>query len=232
MEGYGYQAVLSSRATIRPMVHQQLAATLDAVVDEIREIQRAAREGGVTERPRWPMIVLRTPKGWTGPEGGRRPARSRAPGARTRCRWARSARTRTTAPSSRRGCARYRPEELFDEDGRAARRARGARPAGTRRMSANPYANGGELLRDLDLPDFRDYAVDVPAPGATIGRGRPASSGRSCATSWPATDETFRIFGPDETASNRLGAVLEVTDRTWMAEIDPGRRSPRARTVG
>ena len=152
---------------IRPTVHQQLAATLDAVVAEIAAIQRAARVDGVTERPRWPMIVLRTPKGWTGPavvdglqvEGTWRAHQVPMGEVRT------NADHRALLETWMRS---YRPEELFDEDGSLRAELAALAPTGTRRMSANPVANGGELLRDLDLPDFRDYAVDVPAPGATI----------------------------------------------------------------
>ncbi len=230
MQGYGYRPY-RVEGDDPADVHQQLAGTLDIVVAEIREIQRAARDDGVTERPRWPMIVFRTPKGGPAPRRSTG-TRWRARGARTRCRWARSAPTPTIARCSRRWLRSYRPEELFDTAGRLLPEIAELAPTGTRRMSANPAANGGELLRDLDLPDFRAYAVDVPAPGATI-----AEATRVLGT-WlrdvmRRNDETFRVFGPDETASNRLDALLEVTDRTWMAETIPGddHLSPHGRVM-
>ncbi len=200
-------------------VHQQLASTLDTVIQEIHAIQKAAREDGVTERPAWPMIVLRTPKGWTGPkeidgkpsEGTWRSHQVPMGEVRTNAdhrqileTWMRS----------------YRPEELFDDNGVLSPELAELAPKSYRRMSANPVANGGELLRDLRLPDFRDYAVDVPKPGATT-----AEATRVLGTYLrDVTDrnrETFRMFGPDETQSNRLGAVFEVTDRQFDAEILP-----------
>ncbi len=219
MEGYGYRPY-HVEGDDPADVHQQLAATLDAVTAEIREIQRAAREDGVTERPRWPMIVFRTPKGWTGP--------ARVDGRQVEGTWRAHqvpmGEVRTNAGHRElleTWLRSYRPEELFDADGRLVPELAELAPAGTRRMSANPVANGGELLRDLDLPDFRAYAVDVPAPGATT-----AEATRVLGT-WlrdvmRRNDETFRVFGPDETASNRLDPVLEVTNRTWMAETIPG----------
>jgi xylulose-5-phosphate/fructose-6-phosphate phosphoketolase len=219
MEGYGhtpYYVVGDDPAD----VHQQLAATLDRALDDIRDIQRRAREDGVTERPRWPMIVFQTPKGWTGPreidghqvEGTWRSHQVPMSEVRTNAgnraileRWMRS----------------YRPEELFDDEGRLRPELATLPPTGTRRMSANPVANGGELLRELHLPDFRDYAVEVPSPGATIAEATRVLGGYVRDVMARNTDN-FRMFGPDETASNRLGSVLEVTDRTWMAEIIPG----------
>ncbi len=224
MEGYGYRAHVVEGGDPAE-VHQQLAATLDAVVAEIAAIQRAARVDGVTERPRWPMIVLRTPKGWTGPavvdghqvEGTWRAHQVPMGEVRT------NADHRALLESWMRS---YRPEELFDEDGSLRAELAALAPTGTRRMSANPVANGGELLRDLDLPDFRAYAVDVPAPGATI-----AEATRVLGT-WlrdvmARNDETFRVFGPDETASNRLDAVLEVTEPHLDGRDDRRRRPPR-----
>ncbi len=219
MEGYGYRPYLvegDDPAT----VHQQLAATLDAVIAEIRSIQRAAREDGVTDRPRWPMIVFRTPKGWTGP--------ARVDGRQVEGTWRAhqvpmgEVRTNAGHRAILEDWLRsYRPDELFDDDGRLRPELAALAPAGRRRMSANPVANGGELLRDLDLPDFRGYAVDVPAPG-----GATAEATRVLGT-WlrdvmDRNRETFRLFGPDETASNRLDGVFEVTDRTWVAETLAG----------
>ncbi|HYO43689.1 MAG TPA: phosphoketolase family protein, partial [Candidatus Limnocylindrales bacterium] len=201
-------------------VHQQLAATLDLVTAEIREIQRRAREDGVTERPMWPMIVLRTPKGWTCPkiinglpaEGSWRS--HQVPMSEVR----KNADNRAVLEGWMRS---YKPEELFDEHGALLPELAELAPTGTRRMSANPVANGGELLRELVLPDFRDYAVDVPHPGATTSEAARVL-GVWMKDVMDRNRETFRMFGPDETASNRLGAVLDVTDRTWMAEIIPG----------
>jgi xylulose-5-phosphate/fructose-6-phosphate phosphoketolase len=200
-------------------VHQELAAALDLALDEIAAIQAAARDEGETTRPRWPMLVLRTPKGWTGPrevdgkpvEGTWRSHQVPLPGARDDPEhlrllesWLRS----------------YRPEELFDERGALVPELRALAPEGERRLGANPHANGGLLLRALRLPDFRDYAVDVPEPG----RGSTEATrvlGRFLRDVITANPDTFRIFGPDETASNRLDAVLEATDKAWMAETLP-----------
>ncbi|HEX5827564.1 MAG TPA: phosphoketolase family protein [Candidatus Limnocylindrales bacterium] len=216
MEGYGHKPYFVEGEDPAE-VHQQLAATLDAVTDEIREIQRRAREEGVTERPAWPMIVLRTPKGWTGPkeiaghpvEGNWRSHQVPMSEVRTNTAnrqiledWMRS----------------YRPEELFDEAGHLLPELAALAPMGTRRMSANPVANGGELLRELVLPDFRAYAVDVPSPGATISEATRVL-GAYVRDVMAKNVDNFRMFGPDETASNRLGSVLEVTDKVWMADI-------------
>ena len=218
MTGYGHRAWFVEGDEPAAM-HQAMAAALDEIVAEIRRIQDDAREGGNRERPRWPMIVLRSPKGWTGPkevdglpvEGTWRshqvplanlaenPQHVRALEA-----WMRS----------------YRPEELFDEHGRPRPDTVAIAPEGDRRMGANPHANGGLLLRDLRLPAFRDYAVDVIAPG--VG----SSEATRVMGSWmrdvmAANVDTVRVFGPDETASNRLGSVLEVTDRMSIAELLP-----------
>ncbi|HEX6868710.1 MAG TPA: phosphoketolase family protein, partial [Candidatus Limnocylindrales bacterium] len=219
MEGYGHvpHFVVGDDPAD---VHRQLAATLDTVLDEVRAIQHAAREGGVRERPRWPMIVFDTPKGWTGPreiDGHRVEGTWRShqvPMGEVRTNAANRAILETWMRS-------YRPEELFDETGRLRADLAELPPTGTRRMSANPVANGGELLRDLVLPDFRDYAVEVPQPGASSAEATRVLGGyvRDVMAKNPTN---FRMFGPDETASNRLGAVLEVTDRAWMAEIVPG----------
>jgi xylulose-5-phosphate/fructose-6-phosphate phosphoketolase len=200
-------------------VHQAFAAALDEALDEIAEIQRGAREEGNLERPAWPMIVLRTPKGWTGPkevdglpvEGTWRShqvplaaVRENDDHRRRLEEWMRS----------------YRPEELFDDAGRLLPELAALAPEGDRRMSANPHANGGLLLRDLVLPDFRDYAVEVEAPGTTTSEATRVLGGflRDVTA---ANAHTFRLFGPDETASNRLGGVFEVTGRTWVAETLP-----------
>ncbi|MBV9379304.1 MAG: phosphoketolase family protein [Streptosporangiaceae bacterium] len=227
LTGYGYK-VYRVAGDVPELVHQQLAATLDAVVQEIQEIQRRARgaepagsaDGPAPARPRWPVIVLRTPKGWTGPkyvdglpvEGTWRAHQVPLPAPRTNPEhlrqleeWMRS----------------YRPEELFDPNGTLIPELARLVPRDYRRMSANPHANGGLLLRELDLPNFRDYAVPVEQPG----------DGQSGATrvlgTWlrdviARNPGTFRLFGPDETASNRLDAVFEVTSRQFDGQILPG----------
>ncbi|MBV8952155.1 MAG: phosphoketolase family protein, partial [Actinobacteria bacterium] len=202
-------------------VHQQLAATLDHVVDEIAAIQERARSRGEHFRPRWPMIVLRTPKGWTGPkevdgvqvEGTWRAHQVPLAEVRTRAdhralleQWMRS----------------YRPEELFDDAGAPRPGLVDWLPRGERRMSANPHANGGLLLRDLLLPDFRAYAVDVKEPGTT--RSSPTHVlGQFLRDVVKLNDRhrNFRLFGPDETASNRLEAVYEATNKVWLERILP-----------
>ncbi len=218
MEGYGHHPYFVT-GDDPAAVHQELAATMDAVVEEIHAIQRAAREGGVTERPAWPMIVLRTPKGWTGPkvvdgkpvEGTWRSHQVPMGEVRT------NAEHRAILEAWLRS---YRPEELFDADGVLLPELAELPPRAYRRMSANPHANGGLLLRDLALPDFRGYAVDVPSPGATSAEATRVL-GTFLRDVMGQNRETFRVFGPDETASNRLGAILEVTDKAWVAETIP-----------
>jgi xylulose-5-phosphate/fructose-6-phosphate phosphoketolase len=198
-------------------MHRKMAETIDAVIGDIRAIQKNAREKGVAERPRWPMIVLRTPKGWTGPkivdgreiEGTFRahqvPVTMEKPEhLEILEKWLRS----------------YRPEELFDKSGYLVPELRELAPRGNRRMGANPHANGGLLLRDLRLPDFRDYAVDVPHPGAVQAQDMIELGGfvRDI-FKLNAESRNFRVFGPDETMSNRLGRVFEETSRAWDAEM-------------
>jgi xylulose-5-phosphate/fructose-6-phosphate phosphoketolase len=220
LEGCGYR-VHTVAGDEPAAMHQAMAETLDRALDEIRDIQAAARSGpdGETSRPTWPMIVLRSPKGWTGPkivngkpvEGTWRShqvpisdARKDDGHRRELEQWLRS----------------YRPDELFDADGRLDPEIAALAPAGERRMSANPHANGGLLLRELDLPDFRSYAVEVAAPGATTSEATRVLGGflRDVIRANPTT---FRLFGPDETDSNRLSAVWEATDRVWQADILP-----------
>ena len=201
-------------------MHQRLAAALDEVLDEIAAIQSAARAGGDPGRPRWPMIVLRTPKGWTGPRV--------VDGLPIEGTW-RSHQVPVTAardnPEHRRiledWLRSYRPEELFDASGRLVPELAALAPRGRRRMSANPHANGGTLLRELVLPDFRDYAVEVARPGSGATEATRVLGGflRDVIICNPSS---FRLFGPDETASNRLGAVFEATARAWEAEREPG----------
>jgi xylulose-5-phosphate/fructose-6-phosphate phosphoketolase len=202
------------------LVHRALADTLDTALDHIAAIQAAARTGGAdgSQRPRWPMIVLRTPKGWTGPavvDGQRVEGTYRA----HQVPLAGLAENPEHLRQLEAWMRSYSPDELFDGGRLRAEIARLA-PEGDRRMGASPYANGGRLRRDLDLPDFRDYAVDAAAPDAT--RSEPTRVLgvwlRDVVRRNPAT---FRITGPDETASNRLSAVFEATDRTWVAETVP-----------
>jgi len=219
MEGYGYAPRFVEGSDPEEM-HRLMAGTLDEVLDDIAQIQEHAREGrGRAERPRWPMIVLRTPKGWTGPkevdglptEGTWRS--HQVPLAAVRTNPAHLAQLEEWLRS-------YRPEELFDESGALLPEVTELAPKGELRMSANPNANGGLLTRALELPDFRDYAVAVEAPGTTSSEATRVLGGwlRDVIVSNP---DRFRIMGPDETASNRLGAVFEVTNRVWDAEILP-----------
>ncbi len=218
--GYGYEPYCVEGSDPREM-HRLMAGTLDTVTARIRAIQEEARARGVTTRPRWPMIVLRTPKGWTGPK--------EVDGLKTEGHW-RSHQVPLAELAAKPDHVRlleewmksYRPEELFDETGRLVPELAALAPAGARRMGANPHANGGLLLRDLRMPDFRDYAVAVPRPGGTVGESTRVM-GRFLRDVMKRNLESrnFRVFGPDETASNRLGAVFEVTDRVWMADALP-----------
>jgi xylulose-5-phosphate/fructose-6-phosphate phosphoketolase len=218
LRGYGY-APRTVAGDDPAAVHQALAAALDSALDEIAEIQSAAREGGDTARPRWPMIVLRTPKGWTGPEevdGVPVEGTFRAhqvPLSKLAERPDHLAMLETWMRS-------YRPEELFDEEGRPRPHVTALAPAGERRMGSSPHANGGVLLRPLDLPDFRDYAVDVPAPTASTSEATRVL-GTFLRDVMRRNGDRFRVFGPDETASNRLQALFEATERTWDAELLP-----------
>jgi xylulose-5-phosphate/fructose-6-phosphate phosphoketolase len=214
-EGYGYRPIIVAGHD-PAVVHQQMAAALDDVLDQIRDLQLAAREGGDERRPAWPMIILRTPKGWTGPkevdglpvEGSFRS--HQVPFADVRDNPAHLALLDDWLHS-------YRADELFDEEGRLRPELAQLAPQGERRMSANPRANGGLLLRDLDLPDFREYAVEVPSPATTSSEATRVL-GTFLRDIIRDNPETFRLFGPDETASNRLSPVFEATDRVWMAE--------------
>ena len=220
--GYGWEPFLVSGGfdgeSAEP-VHERLAWAFDDVLDRIATIQRSARAGTDDHRPRWPMLILRTPKGWTGPrEVDGKPTEGtwrshQVPLAnvhddpehlRQLEEWLRS----------------YRPDELFDEDGALQPELAALAPEGTRRMSANPHANGGLLLRDLILPDFRDYAVELPSPATTLAEPTRVL-GAFLRDVVARNSANFRVFGPDETASNRLGAVFDVTGRAWVAEILP-----------
>ena len=220
MIGYGHTPYFVEGDDPETM-HQLMVATLDTVLAEIRAIQRDARINGFSKRPQWPMIVLRSPKGWTGPkfvdglpsEGSFRshqvPLAQLATNPEHLAmleQWMRS----------------YRPEELFDERGQLIAELAALAPAGTRRMGANPHANGGLLLRDLVMPDFRDYAVAVKNPGRIEAEAtRVMGQLLRDVMKLNADARNFRVMGPDETASNRLNALFEVTDRTFAAEILP-----------
>ena len=213
--GYGYRPI--TVAGHEPdIVHQQLATALDGAFDQIAAIQQAARVDGVTGRALWPMIVLRTPKGWTGPkevDGKHVEGTWRAhqvPLAETHTNPAHRAKLEEWLRS-------YRPEELFDASGALRPELRALAPVGQRRMSDNPHANGGLLLRDLDLPDFPDYAVAVDKPATDTAEATKVL-GTFLRDVIARNPDRFRIMGPDETASNRLGAVFESTNKTWLAE--------------
>ncbi|MET0730057.1 MAG: phosphoketolase family protein [Solirubrobacterales bacterium] len=219
LEGYGYEPRFVEGHEPAPM-HRLMAATLDGAVGEIRSIQAAAREGANDARPRWPMIVLVSPKGWTGPkEVDGKPAEGsfrshQVPLAQLQTNPAHLAQLEEWMRS-------YRPEELFDEAGALRSELADLAPKGNRRMGANPHANGGLLLRDLKLPDFRQYGVDVSAPGERSSEGTRLLGGflRDVVKANP---DNFRVMGPDETASNRLTALFETTDRAWDAATLPG----------
>jgi xylulose-5-phosphate/fructose-6-phosphate phosphoketolase len=212
--GYGYKPHFVEGDEPEAM-HRLMAATVDTVIAEIREIQHQARQDGDSRRPRWPMIVLRSPKGWTGPK--------EVDGKKTEDYWRShqvpfSDMERPEHLSLLEEWMRsYQPDELFDANGRLDPELAALAPTFDRRMGANPHANGGVLLRDLRLPDFRDYAVAVPTPGVTLAESTRAM-GVFLRDVMQKNRDNFRVFGPDETASNRLGALFEVTDRTWVAE--------------
>jgi xylulose-5-phosphate/fructose-6-phosphate phosphoketolase len=213
--GYGYTPHFVEGDDPDTM-HQTMAATVDTVLAEIREIQRRAREDGDPTRPRWPMIILRSPKGWTGPK--------EVDGKKTEDFW-RSHQVPLSELATRPDHVKqleswmqsYRPDELFDARGALIPELAALAPTGNRRMGANPHANGGMLLRELRLPDFRDYAVAVDHPGRASAEATRVL-GNFLRDVMARNMDNFRVFGPDETASNRLGALFEVTDRTWMAE--------------
>jgi xylulose-5-phosphate/fructose-6-phosphate phosphoketolase len=222
--GYGYEPIMVAGSDPMPM-HQRMAATLDKVIDDIHAIQESARRSGGkgddAQPPRWPLIILRSPKGWTGPkevdgkkvEGFWRAhqvpldkVRENPEHLRLLEQWMRS----------------YRPQELFDEKGRLTADIAASAPSGNRRMGANPHANGGLLKRELRLPDFKTYAVDVESPGASQAEAtRVTGAFLRDIVRLNAEARNFRLMGPDETASNRLDKVFEATDRVWMEKIEP-----------
>jgi len=215
MRGYGYVPI--TVAGDEPAdVHRQLAAALDDAFDQIAAIQRAAREDGQTGRPLWPMIILRTPKGWTGPR--------EVDGKKVEGTWRSHqvplSETRTNAEHLEAlgtWLQSYHPQELFDDSGALRPDLRALAPAGDRRMSANPHANGGVLLRELDLPSIADYAVEVPSPATSTGEATKVL-GTFLRDVIARNADNFRLMGPDETASNRLSAVFDATDKAWQAE--------------
>jgi xylulose-5-phosphate/fructose-6-phosphate phosphoketolase len=219
-KGYGHEP-LFVEGEVPSEMHRKMAQTLDSALDRIRDIQSTARSEGNRRRPRWPMIVLRSPKGWTAPkevdgkkvEGFWRAHQVPIDGVRSNPAhleilesWMRS----------------YRPEALFDENGRFVSQLQALAPTGPRRMGANPHANGGTLKKKLELPDYRSYAVEVPSPGSG-----PQEATRIMGfylrdvIRMNAQARTFRLMGPDETSSNRLDAVFEATERVWMERIEP-----------
>ena len=214
--GYGYKPywVEGSDPTD---VHQQMAATMDAVVFEIQQIQREARENGNTDRPQWPMIVMKTPKGWTGPK--------EVDGLKTEDYW-RSHQVPMAELATKPDHIRvleewmksYHVEELFDENGTLIPELKALAPEGERRMGANPHANGGLKLRELRMPDFRDYALDVERPGQSFAEAtRVVGDFLRDVMRKNLEHKNFRMFSPDEHASNRLAASFEVTERAWDA---------------
>jgi xylulose-5-phosphate/fructose-6-phosphate phosphoketolase len=220
LEGYGWHPYVVEGDQPDTM-HRQMAHTLDLVFDEIAAIQRRARADGYSGRPCWPMIVLRTPKGWTGPkeidgyrvEGSWRSHQVPIDAART------DAAHRAALEAWMKS---YRPEQLFDQRGRLVQELRELAPSGRRRMGDNPHANGGKLLRPLHLPDFRRYAVEVSKPGVVSAEStRPLAAFLRDIMRKNAEARNFRVFGPDETSSNRLDAIFEATGRRWIAQTFP-----------
>jgi len=237
MRGYGHEPLIfiGGFDDEDPLeIHRRFAEVLDEALDRIAEIKAQAAEdaeaGRETERPAWPMIVLRTPKGWTGPK--------EIDGQQTEGSWRSHQVPLASARDTDEHLAEldawlrsYRPEELFDETGKLVRDVASTAPTGTLRMSANPSTNGGAVLTPLRLPDFREYGVDVPVPGGSV------SEATKVLGTWlrdvvRENPRTFRIFGPDETASNRLQAVYEVTDKQWNADFEDHDRSEHLARAG
>jgi xylulose-5-phosphate/fructose-6-phosphate phosphoketolase len=218
--GYGYKPYFVEGSEPQIM-HQLMASTLDTVLAEIKSIQEDARVNGPGGRPRWPMIILRSPKGWTGPK--------EVDGLKTEDFW-RSHQVPFSEMDTKPGhiglledwMKSYKPEELFDKNGKLIEEIGQLAPEGDRRMGANPHANGGLLLKDLKMPDFRDYAVEVSGPGQVIGEAtRTMGKFLRDIMKLNLDAKNFRVMGPDETASNRLANLFEVTDRTWMDPTIP-----------
>ncbi|NOQ35542.1 MAG: phosphoketolase [Methylococcaceae bacterium] len=218
--GYGYKPYFVEGSDPE-LMHQKMAATLDVAIEEIKAIQQQARSSGIAHRPQWPVIILRSPKGWTGPK--------EVNGLKTEDFW----RSHQVPFSGVREnpeylklleewLKSYRPDELFDENGKFLSELAELAPKGTRRMSDNPHTNGGLLLHKLRMPDFADYAVDVPTPGSTIAEAtRVQGEFLRDVMKLNADKQNFRLFGPDETASNRWSAAFEETPRRWMDSTIP-----------
>jgi xylulose-5-phosphate/fructose-6-phosphate phosphoketolase len=219
--GYGHEPMFVEGSD-PAMMHPLMAHTLERAIDRIRAIQASARDGRATvDRPKWPMIVMRSPKGWTGPK--------EVDGLKVEGFW----RAHQVPIANPRGnpehlrlleewMRSYRIDDLFDKAGRLLPELQALAPQGRRRMGANPHANGGLLKRELKLPDFRAYAIDVPHPGGTEGEAtRVMGQFLRDVIKLNADARNFRIMGPDETASNRLDAVFDVTERVWMEGIEP-----------
>jgi xylulose-5-phosphate/fructose-6-phosphate phosphoketolase len=215
--GYGYKPYFVEGSRAEAM-HQLMAETLATIIGEIKTIQNSVRTKGIPRRPRWPMIILRTPKGWTGPK--------EVDGLKAEGFW-RSHQVpiadMATKPDHvkllRKWMKSYKPHEVFDKMGRLIPKLADLAPKGNRRMGANPHANGGLLLKDLKMPDFQDYAVEVPKPGQVFAEAtRVLGRFLRDVMKLNADQRNFRVMGPDETASNRLDALYEATKKTWMAE--------------
>ncbi len=215
-KGYGYKPYFVEGSDPEQM-HQKMASTLETVISEIKAIQKEARDSGVAKRPMWPMIVLRSPKGWTGP--------TEVDGKKTEDFW-RSHQVPLSGMHNNpehlklleQWLKSYKPQEIFDETGKLIPELKDLAPIGHRRMSANPNANGGLLRKDLKLPNFRDYAVEVDQPG-TVEAGNTQRLGVFLRDVMANNMTSFRVFGPDETASNRLSAIYEASKKVWMGEI-------------
>jgi xylulose-5-phosphate/fructose-6-phosphate phosphoketolase len=216
--GYGWRPYFVEGDDPESM-HQRMAATLDACIAEIRDIQRKAREAGNFERPRWPMIVLRSPKGWTGPK--------EVDGHKVEDFWRAHQVPILNVQENAEHLAQlenwllsYRPDQLFDQQGKLVPELRATAPEGDRRMSANPHTNGGRLRKPLNLPDFKDFAIAPKRPGETYASAT-RTLGEYLAEVMRRNMCTFRVFGPDETASNKLDGLYAVTKKTWEAEFKP-----------
>ncbi len=225
--GYGHKPFFVEGSDPAKM-HRKMAATLEEAISGIKAIKGSARSGRSAKRPMWPMIILRTPKGWTGPK--------EVDGKRQENYW-RSHQVPITdfekKPAHIRLLERwmksYAPRELFDASGRIKPEIAGLAPKGARRMGANPHANGGVLLKDLKIPDFREYAVKVDKPGVSFAEAtRALGIFLRDVMKFNAKERNFRVFGPDETASNRLGAIFEATPRAWVADCLPEDRDKDA----
>jgi xylulose-5-phosphate/fructose-6-phosphate phosphoketolase len=218
--GYGYKPYFVEGSEPQAM-HQLMAETLDTVIAEIKKIQKEARDTGKAARPRWPMIIFRSPKGWTGPK--------KVDGLKVEGFWRAHqvpVADMATKPSHikilEKWMKSYKAGELFDENGSLIQELAELAPKGNRRMGANPHANGGLLLRPLAMPDFRDYAIQVPEPGKITGEAtKVLGQFLRDVAKMNAKYRNFRVFGPDETVSNRLSALFETTERQWMAKTLP-----------